>query len=217
MPKWNQQGDTRMGRSRTSDLPELTGIAHYIREARYNEFSRQAIGIVLIAVFSVWASPRPELFWPGAVIAVIGILFRLWASGFVMKNKELATSGPYSMVRHPLYTGNILMLVGYCLANGMIWPWIVGAAFLWFWYPTAISYEDGKLEKIFGDSWRAWSAKIPALVPRRLIPKSDPGSSWSFAKSMKQNYEPLIVAYSLFWLWWLYTQLPADYLSQVGL
>jgi hypothetical protein len=197
-----------MGR-RTADLPELTGIAHVIREARYNEFSRQAIGILLIAVYSVWAAPRPGLFWYGAAIAVIGILFRLWASGFVMKNKELATTGPYSLVRHPLYTGNIIMLAGYCLANGQVWPWLVGAFFLWFWYPPAISYEDKKLEGIFGDAWREWSANIPALMPRSLAPKSGDGSSWSFAKSLKQNWEPVIVAYSLFWLWWLWRQLPS--------
>ncbi|MEJ2137857.1 MAG: isoprenylcysteine carboxylmethyltransferase family protein [Gammaproteobacteria bacterium] len=197
-----------MGR-RTADLPELTGIAHVIREARYNEFSRQAIGILLIAVYSVWAAPRPGLFWYGAAIAVIGILFRLWASGFVMKNKELATTGPYSLVRHPLYTGNIIMLAGYCLANGQVWPWLVGAFFLWFWYPPAISYEDKKLEGIFGDAWREWSANIPALMPRSLAPKSGDGSSWSFAKSLKQNWEPAIVAYSLFWLWWLWRQLPS--------
>ena len=197
-----------MGR-RTADLPELTGLAHVIREARYNEFSRQAIGILLIAVYSVWAAPRPGLFWYGAAIAVIGILFRLWASGFVMKNKELATTGPYSLVRHPLYTGNIIMLVGYCLANGMVWPWLVGAFFLWFWYPPAISYEDKKLEGIFGDAWREWSANIPALIPRSLAPKSGDGTSWSFAKSLKQNWEPAIVVYSLFWLWWLWRQLPA--------
>jgi hypothetical protein len=197
-----------MGR-RTADLPELTGIAHVIREARYNEFSRQAIGILLIAVYSVWAAPRPGLFWYGAAIAVIGILFRLWASGFVMKNKELATTGPYSLVRHPLYTGNIIMLAGYCLANGQVWPWLVGAFFLWFWYPPAISYEDKKLEGIFGDAWREWSANIPALMPRSLAPKSGDGSSWSFAKSQKQNWEPAIVAYSLFWLWWLWRQLPS--------
>jgi hypothetical protein len=194
---------------RTADLPELTGIAHVIREARYNEFSRQAIGILLIAVYSVWAAPRPGLFWYGAAIAVIGILFRLWASGFVMKNKELATTGPYSLVRHPLYTGNIIMLAGYCLANGQVWPWLVGAFFLWFWYPPAISYEDKKLEGIFGDAWREWSANIPALIPRSLAPKSGDGSSWSFAKSLKQNWEPAIVVYSLFWLWWLWRQLPS--------
>lgn len=203
---------------RTSDLPELSGLPHLIREIRYHEFSRQAIGILLIAVYSIWASPRPGLFWYGAAIAVIGILFRLWASGFVMKNKELATTGPYSLVRHPLYTGNIIMLVGYCLANGMVWPWVVGAFFLWFWYPPAISYEDKKLERIFGDPWREWSSRTPALIPRNLVPKSGgDGTSWSFAKSLRQNWEPVIVVYSLFWLWWLYQQLPTDYLAQVGL
>ncbi|MEE4185541.1 MAG: isoprenylcysteine carboxylmethyltransferase family protein [Gammaproteobacteria bacterium] len=194
--------------NRTADLPELTGLPRLIREARYNEFSRQAVGILLVAVFAVWADPKPQLFWAGAVIAVLGILVRLWASGFVMKNKELSTTGPYSLVRHPLYTGNILMLIGFSLANGMLWPWAVGAFFLWFWYPPAISYEDKKLRGIFGASWEAWSARTPALVPRSLLPKSSADTGWSFAKSLKQNYEPVIVVYSLFFLWWLWQQLP---------
>jgi protein-S-isoprenylcysteine O-methyltransferase Ste14 len=186
----------------------LSGLAHVIREMRYHEFSRQAIGIVLLAVFVIWASPRPEMFWVGAVIALLGILVRLYASGFVMKNKELATDGPYAFVRHPLYTGNILMLVGFCLANGQIWPWLVGAFFLWFWYPTAISYEDNKLERIFGDSWRAWSANTPALMPRRVSGNQSSENHWSFIKSMRQNWEPVIVVYSLVCLWWLWKQLP---------
>ena len=68
---------------------------------------------------------------------------------------------------------------------------------------------DKKLEKIFGDPWREWSSTTPALIPKSIAPKSGDGDSWSFAKSMNQNYEPVIVAYSLFWLWWLSTQLPA--------
>ena len=202
---------------RTSDLPELTGIAHIIREIRYNEFTRQAIGILLIPVFSFWSAPRPNLFWAGAIVTVIGVLFRLWASGFVMKNKELATTGPYALVRHPLYTGNIIMLVGYCLANGQVWPWVVGALFLWFWYPPTITYEDKKLHRIFGDSWLVWSSKTPALIPKGLAFKSADGTSWSFAKSMKQNWEPVIVAYALFWLWWIFAQLPAYYREGLGL
>jgi protein-S-isoprenylcysteine O-methyltransferase Ste14 len=194
--------------NRTADLPELSGLAHLIREMRYHEFSRQAIGIVLLAVFVIWASPRPEMFWVGAVIALLGILVRLYASGFVMKNKELATDGPYAFVRHPLYTGNILMLVGFCFANGQIWPWFVGAFFLWFWYPTAISYEDNKLERIFDDSWRAWSANTPALMPRRISGNQSSENHWSFMKSMRQNWEPVIVVYSLVCLWWLWKQLP---------
>ncbi len=196
--------------NRTSDLPPLKGLPHLIREARYHEFSRQSVGILLVLVYAWWAKPVPELFWPGAVIAVVGILVRLYASGFVMKNKELATTGPYSLVRHPLYTGNILMLLGFCLANGMLWPWLVGAFFLWFWYPPTISYEDKKLHGIFGDAWQEWSVHTPALIPRGLIPKGGEGTSWSFAKSMKVNWEPVIVVYSLACLYWLYTQLPTQ-------
>lgn len=195
--------------NRTKDLPPLTGLPRIIREMRYHEFSRQAIGILLVAAYAWWADPVEALFWPGAAIAVIGILVRLYASGFVMKNKELATTGPYSLVRHPLYTGNTLMLIGFCLANGQWWSWLVGAFFLWFWYPPAISYEDNKLHKIFGDAWLEWSLRTPALVPRSLIPKSGDGTSWSFTKSMKVNWEPVIVIYSLFWLYWLWLQLPA--------
>ena len=196
--------------SRTRDLPELGGLPGIIREMRYHEFSRQAIGIILIAVYSYWSAPTQVLFWPGAAIALLGILVRLYASGFVVKNKELATTGPYGMVRHPLYTGNILMLVGYCPANGQIWPWVVGAFFLWFWYPPAISYEDTKLHKIFGDAWLEWSSNTPALIPRTLNPGSSDHTGWSLAKSLKQNWEPVIVAYSIFWLWWLWQKIPAD-------
>lgn len=195
--------------NRTADLPELSGLPHLIREARYHEFSRQAVGILLVAVFAFWAAPVPGLFWAGAIIALLGILVRLYASGFVMKNKELATDGPYAFVRHPLYTGNILMLIGFCLANGQLWPWLVGAFFLWFWYPPAISYEDKKLEKIFGDPWREWSARTPALIPNKFSGGGAAENHWSFAKSLRANLEPVIVVYALICLWWLWRQLPA--------
>jgi len=100
------------------------------------------------------------------------------------------------------------MLVGFCLANGQIWPWLVGAFFLWFWYPTAISYEDKKLHKIFGDAWLEWSARTPALIPRSLAPKFGEDTSWSFAKSMRVNWEPVIVVYALACLFWIWTRLP---------
>jgi uncharacterized membrane protein len=202
--------------NRTKALPELTGIAHVYREIRYHEFSRQAIGILLIAVFAYWCAPVENLYWSGAVIAMVGILFRLYASGYVMKNKELATTGPYALVRHPLYTGNILMLIGYCLANGQLWPWLVGGAFLWIWYPAAIEYEDRKLNMHFGDSWREWSARTPALVPRSFSGMGAADTSWSLAKSMKQNLEPVIVAYSIGWLWWMWKQLPVNLLDALS-
>ena len=62
------------------------------------------------------------------VIAVLGILVRLWASGHVKKDKVLATTGPYAYVRHPLYVGNHLITFGFCLASGLWWSFIAWLA-----------------------------------------------------------------------------------------
>ena len=78
---------------------------------------------------------------------------RLYASGFIVKNQELATDGAYRFVRHPLYTGNILLVVGFALAGSRWWGMPVALFFFWFYYPTAIEYEDRKLHRIFGAAW----------------------------------------------------------------
>ena len=186
---------------RTADLPPLTGLPHLIREMRYSEFFRQAIGLLLIPVYALLAAPVPIGFATGAVIAVAGSLVRLYASGFIVKNKQLATNGPYSLVRHPLYTGNLLLVIGFTLACGQWWALIVSAAFWWFYYPVTIEYEDRKLQALFGEAWENWSGTVPAVIPRSLRIRG--GGSWSFKTSWKQNYEAIVVAYSIFWLAWI--------------
>jgi len=186
---------------RTSDLPPLSGLPHLIREMRYNEFFRQAIGLLLIPVFALLSSPSWIGFAIGGVVALAGILFRLYASGFIMKNKQLATNGPYSIVRHPLYTGNLLLVLGFTLASGQWWALAVSGFFWWFYYPTAIEYEDRKLQGIFGADWEAWSKTMPAVIPRSIMIRD--GGNWSFETSWKHNYEAVIVVYALFWLWWI--------------
>src|SRR5688572_16041816 len=95
---------------RTADLPPLTGIAHVIRELRYHEVARQALAVVLLLLYTVTAAPLPLLVAIGLPIGLAGAFVRLYASGFIVKNEELATDGAYRFVRHPLYTGNILLV-----------------------------------------------------------------------------------------------------------
>jgi protein-S-isoprenylcysteine O-methyltransferase Ste14 len=180
---------------RTQDLPPLTGVAHVIREARNNEFFRQAIGMLLMPVYAFFATPTKSAFFTGAVIALVGMVFRFYASGFIVKNKQLATNGPYSLVRHPLYTGNALLLIGFTFASGLWWALVMSVAFWWFYYPAAVEYEDRKLSGLFGEAWQAWSSTVPAVVPRTLAIK--PGGSWSFRTSWTENYELVIVVYTL--------------------
>ncbi|MCK5903867.1 MAG: isoprenylcysteine carboxylmethyltransferase family protein, partial [Gammaproteobacteria bacterium] len=87
-----------------------------MRELRYHEFSRQSIGVILVILFTVVAEPTLYLFILGCLFVLDGLLTRLYASGFVLKNKELSTTGPYAYVRHPLYTGNIFILIGMSFA-----------------------------------------------------------------------------------------------------
>ena len=190
---------------RTQDLPPLTGLSHLIREWRYNEFFRQALGLALIPMFAGFAEPRSDSFAIGAVVALAGMLFRFYASGFIVKNKQLATSGPYSLVRHPLYTGNLLIMVGFTFASGLWWAVVVSAVFWLFYYPAAIEYEDRKLHSIFGDDWKSWSMDVPAVIPGGLRIRS--GGSWSFRTSWKENYELIIVIYTLLCLAYIVNKL----------
>ena len=183
---------------RTSDLPPLTGIAHVIREMRYNEAFRQGLGLLLIPVYSLLAAPQRLSFAVGGLLAIVGMLVRMYASGFIVKNKQLATDGPYSLVRHPLYTGNLLLLIGFTFASGQWWALIVSALFWWFYYPPAIAYEDRKLQRIFDAAWTEWSHNVPAVIPRSIRLRG--GSDWSFQTSLKQNLEPVIAAFILIWL-----------------
>jgi len=187
---------------RTEELKKLSGLSHLIRELRYHEFSRQGIGILLVSVFGYFAQQPsfPFQFEFAEIIIILGLTIRMYASGFVLKNKELSTTGPYAYVRHPLYTGNILVLTGMAIINGQLWASLIALSFFWFYYPAAIEYEDRKLKELFPGSWEKWANKTPALTitfqkmhPLELI-------NWSWRKSLINNYEPVIVVYVLIWL-----------------
>ena len=142
----------------------------------------------------------------GAVIACLGMAVRMWASGFVMKNEVLATSGPYGYVRHPLYVGNLLICLGFCIASGLWWSWLVSIVFLWLFYPETIRYEDQKLRGYFTEEWDAWASRTRALIPR-LTPytASQDGASWTLKRSLMRNGEPLhvvVLGGCLLYLWY---------------
>ena len=182
---------------RTQDLPAQTGLTGFIRELRYHELSRQLLAVVLIALFAITATPATVLVQTGLPLAVIGMLIRLYASGYVLKNKELAHQGPYALMRHPLYTGNILLVTGFALAATNYWAVPLSVAFFWFYYPTAIEYEDRKLSGIFGEQWQQWANETPALLPRLSRINDLFKGSWSFARSTSKNGEIFIVIFVL--------------------
>jgi len=169
---------------------------------------RQFLGIALIALLCATGSPTgPVSFSVAAGLIAVGLLVRLWASGHIKKDQDLAQDGPYALVRHPLYVGNLTLLLGYCLASGLWWAYPLAVAVVWGFYPPAIAREDGKLERLFGERWRHWAASTHALIPRfDRLPQAF-GGDWSFTQSLRANGEPIIAAALLWGLWVLFQRL----------
>ncbi|NNK38030.1 MAG: isoprenylcysteine carboxylmethyltransferase family protein [Xanthomonadales bacterium] len=185
-----------MAASRVDRIGRRTGLAGIIDRLRYHEASRQGFGLILLWVCAWFAVPAGEnRIIAGLVIAAVGQIWRIYAAGVIYKNRRLATTGAYSLVRHPLYLGNFLILAGFTLAAG---NWIVAAVvafFLLFYYPAAIRYEDHKLEGIFGDEWRQWSGNMPGMFPTRLKWRPNEDAEWNARQSFIRNGE---LIYTLF-------------------
>ena len=167
------------------------GLERWIQRLRNKEFLRQFGGFLLILFFTWTARPEEPWILVAIVAVTLGAAMRAWAAGTVFKNEILATTGPYSLVRHPLYVGNILIFVGFTLLNNEAWAWLLTVSFLWFFYPPAITYEDGKLESLFGQQWREWRDRTPTFVPVRLN-ISDLRSDWSLGLFAGRNGELVI-------------------------
>ncbi len=195
------------GRRRPEDK---TGLRRFLFDLRHRRRRfRQAVGIVFVLAVTYLGEPHPALLLAGAIGALLGMAVRMWASGFVMKNEVLATTGPYAHVRHPLYVGNVLICVGFVLACGLWWAALLALGMLLFFYPQTIRYEDQKLRRLFPGVWDRWASEVRALLPR-FAPYRVPGESeenhWSLRLSMVRNGEPLHVILLVACLVYLYRQ-----------
>lgn len=185
-----------------------SGLKRFVYDLRYNRYrSRQFVGIVFLIVLTVFGAPIADLYYWGVAAAAFGIAVRLWASGHVKKDKILAVTGPYAYVRHPLYVGNHLIMVGFCLASSLWWSFVAWIVLSLFYYPQTIEAEDRQLAKLFPGQWEDWARETKALMPRLRPYRSGQTSEWSFMQSLKQNGEPIIAALLLLCLYILYRRL----------
>lgn len=79
--------------------------------------------------------------------------------------QKLIASGMHGRIRHPLYVGHLCMLLGWTV--GMGWSalyGLTGFAVLSGW--AMIYFEERELEKRFGEEYREYKRRVPALVPR---------------------------------------------------
>ena len=109
----------------------------------------------------------------GVVIFVLGLGFAVWARLHIGRNwgtpmtqkdePELVTSGPYRLVRHPIYSGVLVAGVGTAVALNWLWLIAVGLAGVYFLYSATV--EERYLTEQFPDAYPAYKRSTKMLLP----------------------------------------------------
>jgi protein-S-isoprenylcysteine O-methyltransferase Ste14 len=109
----------------------------------------------------------------GAAIFASGIALAIWARvhlgrnwGMPMTQKaepELVTSGPYRFIRHPIYSGLVLGILGTGLATNLIGLIVAAAAGAYFYYSATV--EEKNLTTTFPTAYPAYRDRTKMLIP----------------------------------------------------
>jgi protein-S-isoprenylcysteine O-methyltransferase Ste14 len=148
--------------------------------ARWGQFAGIRVAVIIIVLLllrlrlakgQVVHSPLLEDI--GLAIWVVGLALAVWARVYIGRNwgmpmsrkdsPELVTSGPYHRIRHPIYAGILLAMVGTTVAVGLYWliaVVLIGAYFIY----SAVNEERYMTEQ-FPDSYPAYKHATKMLIP----------------------------------------------------
>jgi protein-S-isoprenylcysteine O-methyltransferase Ste14 len=161
----------------------------------------------LLGLLALWlAEPTGAYLLAGVLVAAVGEALRLWASGYLEKDRRLTTAGPYAWTRNPLYLGSFLVGVGFTLATGKWVLLIVLFALFAAVYFPVMKREAARLEAAFPGDYSLYASRVPLLVPR--IPRGNDrhGPSFSWAQVWANREAVTIVGLALvvviLWVKW---------------
>ena len=126
---------------------------------------RVTAGFVMVAAFAVFSRPDPASLAIGLPISAAGLALRAWAAGHLAKDQRLATSGPYSFTRNPLYLGTLVTALGLAAAARSLGLAILFTTLFIFVYLPAIELEEQHLRNIL-PGYEEFATRVPILFPR---------------------------------------------------
>ncbi len=132
---------------------------------------RVPLGFALAVLYGWLARPTWGSIALGLIAVFCGLAIRGYASGYVRKNEDLATRGPYAYTRNPLYLGSIILAMGFAVAAQ---SWWIGAVMLVLFlaiYLPVIRGEEAYLQSRFPE-FADYTRRVPRLLPR-LTPARD--------------------------------------------
>lgn len=131
-----------------------------------------------LAVVSVRTGVVDAL-WPvvtGVALVMVGELLRAWAVrhiGTISRTRTstrqgpLITSGPFRLVRNPLYLGNWLIWTGLVMASQLLWMLPIAWAVFALQYGTMVIWEETRLRTMFGRQYDRYALDVSRWVPGR--------------------------------------------------
>jgi protein-S-isoprenylcysteine O-methyltransferase Ste14 len=164
---------------------------------------------IVLAFWLLGVRPVLGLLIGGTILAFVGQALRLWAAGHLVKDRILATTGPFAYTRHPLYLGSALIGLGLCLASGMWWSFLlVAVVFVLFYLPTA-AFEEKWLRDTYGESYNHYREAVPGVgvrlsrycPPDRSAAAPERGFAWGHIVGNREHHTALATALLLAAFW----------------
>jgi protein-S-isoprenylcysteine O-methyltransferase Ste14 len=132
-------------------------------------------GYRLAPPFNVHIIPETDaILVAAAILCLCGLGFCLWAravlgrnwSGTVTlkENHELIVRGPYRLVRHPIYTGLLAMLIATAMEQGHI-AGMIGLVLVFISFWIKLSDEEEVMRTQFSDQYHAYQLRTKRIVP----------------------------------------------------
>jgi protein-S-isoprenylcysteine O-methyltransferase Ste14 len=116
--------------------------------------------------------------WESLCIALVfaGFGLRAFTVGFVpagtsgrntrtQKAETLNRTGMYSIVRHPIYVANFVIVLGLLMFAQSLWLVLAGTLVFWLYYERIMLAEEDFLRQRFGGIYASWAANTPSIVP----------------------------------------------------
>jgi protein-S-isoprenylcysteine O-methyltransferase Ste14 len=141
----------------------------------FKQRSWTPVPLALILVGARWNAMRdPRVLIAGELVVLSGLAIRMWAVrhiGGISRTRAarlgpLTITGPYLLVRNPLYVGNLLIWIGFTLASQLLWMLPVGLAFFALQYGAVTRYEEAALLRSYGDAYRDYTRSVPRWALR---------------------------------------------------
>ncbi len=153
-----------------------------IRNFFFKYRSYTPIPLALMIIY--FSMPMLPYLWYGLACLAIGESIRFWAvsyAGGITRTTNvgapaLCSSGPFALVRNPLYIGNLFIFTGIVLAAGApnIWAMLVVTwIFFIVQYALIVDLEEKTLIGLFGDNYETYKQNVPRLIPRFSTWKND--------------------------------------------